>query len=366
MALRILHLTNATEAGGLSRYLLDLCGGLHQRGIDVSVGGAPGAWHHKFTQSPWPWFYLPLAPNKAPGMPPGSAVQLLRQHLEAHPVDVIHTHYRRATWVGRRASRGMNIPILYTLHLSGIPIRGWRRWFSDFGDHAHAPSADARRWLIEDARYPAERITLIPHGIDPLRFPQRDAAAKSAARAALGIGDSATVAAFAARLDVPKNPQWMLDLAEQSQAALPDLVILIAGVGPDYAPLKADIARRNLAERVRMLGERELLPIYQAADALLLPSLREGFGLVCAEAMCVGVPVLRTLTSGTQELIVEGVTGRAVPIDHDAFIKDAIKFLADRPALETMGLAAAEHIRKNFPLERQIDSTIELYKSLKR
>jgi glycosyltransferase involved in cell wall biosynthesis len=366
MPLRILHLTNATEAGGLSQYLLDLCAGLHQRGIDVAVGGSPGAWHRKFTSAPWPWFYLPLSAGQPDGMPLGSAVQDLRRHLEAHPVDVLHTHYRRATWIARRAARKMNIPILYTLHLSGIPIRGWRRWFSDFGDHAHAPSADARRWLIEEARYPADRITLIPHGIDAVKFPHRDAAAKSAARAALGISDSALVAVFAARLDVPKNPEWMVDLADASRSALPDLLILMAGAGPNYTPLKADIEKRNLGSRIRLLGEQEVLPIYQAADALLLPSLREGFGLVCAEAMCTGIPVLRTFTSGTQELIVEGVTGSAVSIDREAFIAGAIKFLSDRPGLERMGDAAAVHIRKNFPLEKQIESTIELYKSLKR
>jgi glycosyltransferase involved in cell wall biosynthesis len=231
---------------------------------------------------------------------------------------------------------------------------------SDFGDHTHAPSQDARRWLMEEARVAAERITLIPHGIDVERFPRRDAQQKSAARAGLGISSHATVAAFVGRLEYPKNAQWMLDVAE----AAAGVIVLFAGDGPDAPALRRAIAERGLSDRVRMLGEREVLPIYQAADALLLPSLREGFGLVCAEAMCVGVPVLRTRTSGTEELIIEGITGRSVAIDRKQFVSAAVEFLSDRAALQKMGGAGAEHIRANFTLERQIDQTIELYRRL--
>jgi glycosyltransferase involved in cell wall biosynthesis len=354
---RILHLTNASEAGGLSRYLLDLCGGLHSRGIEAAVAGQRGAWHDCFAQAPWPWIDLPLTGGP---LALRRAAQTLREHLQRHPVDILHTHYRRATLVARRATRGMGIPILYTVHLSGIPLRGPWRWLSDFGDYVHAPSRDARRWLIEDAKVPAERITVIPHGVDVSRFPLRDAAAKSAARASLGLSPTVTVAAFVARLDYPKNPHWMLDVAR------PDVQIIMAGDGPDMPMLRQAVAKRNLADRVLLLGEREVLPIYQAADALLLPSLREGFGLVCAEAMCVGVPVLRTRTSGTEELIIEGVTGRSCDVDQKAFAAAAMGFLSDRPAMETMGRAAAAHIREHFALPRQIDQTISLYCDIQR
>jgi glycosyltransferase involved in cell wall biosynthesis len=113
-----------------------------------------------------------------------------------------------------------------------------------------------------------------------------------------------------------------------------------------------------------MLGHREALPVLQAADALLLPSAREGFSYSCAEAMCAGVPVLRTRTSGTKELIVEGVTGRSVEIDRAAFVREAMEFLADRPALRSMGTAAAQHIRRSFTFEHQLAQTLTLYQKL--
>ena len=120
----------------------------------------------------------------------------------------------------------------------------------------------------------------------------------------------------------------------------------------------------RLTDRVMIFARMDPLKVYQAADALLLPSAREGFSLVCAEAMSVGVPVLRTRTAGTAQLIQEGVTGRSVAIDRDAFIAGAIEFLGDREPLQRMGSAASQHVLDHFSLDRQVDQTRQLYARL--
>jgi glycosyltransferase involved in cell wall biosynthesis len=162
------------------------------------------------------------------------------------------------------------------------------------------------------------------------------------------------------RFDYPKNEEWILDVA----AAMPELRVLLVGGGPNEPVLRERIERMGLAARVSILGYRNPLAVYQAADALLLPSIREGFGLGCAEAMSVGVPVLRTRTSGASLQINENVTGRSTPIDHDAFVAAAVEFLGDRAALARMGEAAAKHVREVFPYQKQIAGTLDLYRRL--
>ena len=83
-----------------------------------------------------------------------------------------------------------------------------------------------------------------------------------------------------------------------------------------------------------------------------------------AEAMSTGVPVLRTRTSGATETIVEGVTGRTVAIDRDAFNTAAMEFLSAPTRLREMGRAAARHVREHLTFDRQIDSTLQLYHRL--
>jgi glycosyltransferase involved in cell wall biosynthesis len=359
--LSILHLLAGSDAGGLSRYVFDLCSALHAQGHRVAVAGERGAWHWLFENAPFPWIEVPL---KGSPLKLWKSHNVLRRYIMQNPVHVLHTHYRRATIVARALQYHRKLPILYSVHLSHITIAGPRRWLSDFGDHTHCAATEAKFWLMQDARVPAKKITYIPHGIDPAKWPLADDAGRLAARQQLGLKPDDRVAIYVGRLDTPKNERWVIDVAEQARHSIPNLKILMAGDGPHESQVRKRIAADNLGDRVILLGHCNPLLAYQAADALLLPSAREGFSLVCAEAMSVGVPVLRTRTSGTRELIIEDVTGRSVPINRDQFIAEAIDFLSDLPALRRMGAAAAAHVRQNFTFDLQLARTIDLYRNL--
>jgi glycosyltransferase involved in cell wall biosynthesis len=351
--LRILHLTRSADSGGLSRYLLDLCTGLHHLGHEVAVAGDGGPMLADFDAAPFPYIRIPLA---------GGPISFLRslKALQDRVPDLIHSHYRRATLLGRRLQAHRSPPLLYSVHLSHLSLNWWRRPLTDFGDHTHVAAEEAREWVIKEGRVPSERVTFISHGIDSDKFPRRTAQQRAAARAELGLPADAPVAAFVGRFDYPKNEQWLLDVA----AAVPELRVLLVGGGPNEGALRHQVEKMGLASRIFVLGYRDPLPIYQAADALLLPSLREGFGLACGEAMSVGVPVLRTRTSGAHLQIVENVTGRSTPIDHDAFVAAAKDFLRDPQQLARMGEAAARHVREHFPFQMQLNQTLDLYRRL--
>jgi glycosyltransferase involved in cell wall biosynthesis len=360
--LRILHLTAHSEPGGLSRYIYDLSLAMHRMGHEVRVAGNRGSGHRLFESAPFEYIELPL--DGGP-LQMWRAARALRGHLRERPVDVIHSHYRRTTWVGRRLQRDRRPPLLYTVHLSDMPIT-WRSWFSnDYGDHVHVPASEGRRWAIERAGVNPADISLIPHGIDVARYPVADAAARGAARRQLGLAAEDRVAAYVGRLDVPKNEEWLLEVAERSRELIPSLKILVAGGGPHEGEFRAAIAQRRLEGRVVALGEcDDPLSVYQAADAFLLPSQREGFSLATAEAMSVGLPVCRTRTAGAAELVVENVTGRTTAIEREAFVAGAIEFLRDGEGLARMSVAAAAHVRANFTFDRQFGRTIELYRRL--
>jgi glycosyltransferase involved in cell wall biosynthesis len=338
---------------------------MRDRGHEIVVSGDRGEGHAMFESKEIAWIDIPLRKGVL-GL--WKSVAILREWLESHPVDVIHSHYRRATMLGRRVQRRGKpdqIPLLYTLHLSHM-VMGYRRWFTDWGDHTHAASEDGKRWLVDDMNLPSERITVIPHGIDVDRFPVADEPTRRAAKAALGIDPDHLVASHVGRFDYPKNEEWLLDLAGSTRGQMPNLHILLVGGGPHEAALRDRVDAENLHDRVHIFGYRDPLPIYQATDLLLLPSIREGFAMACAEAMSVGVPVLRTRTSGTSETIVENVTGCSVPIDHDTFIDAAIRMLHDPAGLRRMGHAGAQHVREKLTFQRQVDHTIELYQRLSK
>ena len=371
--LSVLHLTSGSDAGGVSRYIHDLGCAMHAQGHRIAVAGQRGAWHDLFARSPLQWYDLPL---KAGPLTLLRTLKPLRKLLRDTQTDLLHVHYRKPALLARQVAPAFNVPILYTLHLTDLCLAGPLRLLTDLGDHTHAPSQTAHDWLIKQARIDPSRITLIPHGIDPHRFPQATEHSRATARAALNLPPHATVAAFVGRFDDPKNVLWMLDLlapdqARQTPGTTPGptsnpspLHLLFMGQGPHEQELRKQIARHNGQHRTRILPYDNPLTLYHAADALLLPSSREGFSLVCAEAMSAGCPVLRTATAGHHEQIIQGVTGSVTPVDRAAFARAAAVFLSDRTALARMGQAAAEHVRTHLTYQKQLDDTLKLYYTL--
>jgi glycosyltransferase involved in cell wall biosynthesis len=359
--LRVLHLTAGSDAGGLSRYIFDLSFAMHAKGHKIAVAGQPGAWHWLFETAPFPWIEAPM---KGGPLALRKSARILTRWIDKNPIDLLHVHYRRSVLVGRQIQKTHPVPMLYTLHLSNIRV-GWPwSYFSDFGDHSHVAAKEAREWLVKEAKVPQPLISVIPHGVDPLRFPIANELTKIAAKEAIGLKATDLVAAYVGRMDSPKNESWMVDLAAASRQKLPNLKIIMVGEGPHEKALQRQIRNGNLEDRVVLLGYRDPMPIYHAADAVMLPSQREGFSLVCAEAMSTGIPVLRTRTAGTDALVVENATGRSVEIDHDTFIAAAIEFMSDPVALKRMGQLAARHVHSHFSFGRQLEDTIDLYRSL--
>jgi len=256
--LRILHLTAGSDAGGLSQYLLQLCRAMHSAGHKIAIAGERGAWHDRFAAEPWPWIDVPL---KGGVFALSNAAKTLQKYLAAHPVDLLHTHYRKATLVARKLQRTNVAPILYTLHLSHISLGGPRRWLSDFGDHTHVAASEAREWLLSERAVPEQKISLIPHGIEIDRFPVPEEKTKLIARAALGLEESYRVALYVGRLDDPKNEGWLLDLADRTRSTLPNLRVLLAGEGPHEAALQRRLQKEKLEDRVKLLGHRDPMPL---------------------------------------------------------------------------------------------------------
>lgn len=360
--LRILHLTLASEHGGVSRYLYDLCSVMAKAGHQPIIAGAKGAWHDLFEDAPWPWLTIPIQGGVIANWQ--CKRQLLRE-LHSQRIDIIHAHYRRSSMLGRKLAGPLNAPLLFTLHMPSIPMGFPWNLLSEFGDHAMTCSQTSSNWLRDVAGVPDQRITTIPLGIDPEQFPMASDQVRAAARKQLGLPVDATIAAFVGRFGEPKNENWIIDLAEASAAALPHVHFLLMGMAKDTdPPMLGRIADAGLAERVTVLPYGSPLPAYQACDLLLVPSSSEGFALVCAEAMSVGRPVLRTRTGGYESQIIENVTGKSVPVDHDQFIAAAIDMLRDPAALSAMGQNAAQHVREHLTLEQQVQQTIELYRKL--
>jgi glycosyltransferase involved in cell wall biosynthesis len=106
----------------------------------------------------------------------------------------------------------------------------------------------------------------------------------------------------------------------------------------------------------------ELGPLYERAAVVAVPSLREGFGVACAEAMAHGRPVVASAVGGLLDLVVDGETGLLVPPGDVPALRAALeRLLADRELRRRFGEAGRERIRRSFSWPAVTDATIAAY-----
>jgi glycosyltransferase involved in cell wall biosynthesis len=106
----------------------------------------------------------------------------------------------------------------------------------------------------------------------------------------------------------------------------------------------------------------ELDRLYGRAAVVVCPSRRDGFNLVCAEAMAHGRPVVASAVGGLLDLVIDGETGIRVPPREPAALRAAIdRLLGDDDLRHRLGAAARDHVARLCDWERIVDATIAVY-----
>jgi glycosyltransferase involved in cell wall biosynthesis len=151
---------------------------------------------------------------------------------------------------------------------------------------------------------------------------------------------------YAGRLSAEKGIAQLADAAR-------DLPLVVAGDGP---------LRDRLPATRGWVAHDELLRLYERAAVVVCPSLREGFGVSCAEAMAHGRPVVASAVGGLRDLVVDGETGLLVPPGDAAALHDAlVRLLGDAELRSRLGAAARARAAEHFSWERAVSLTLTAY-----
>ena len=138
----------------------------------------------------------------------------------------------------------------------------------------------------------------VGHDLHPIfaQAPDADQAELREVRSRLGFGDDEFVVGTLARIEEFKGIDTILAVAHQVKRREPRIKFFIRGIGSKYDKYSSRIASEGLADTVRLTKQyfptEEIPNIFRSFDVFFLPTRREGFGMVFAEAMSVGVPVV--------------------------------------------------------------------------
>jgi glycosyltransferase involved in cell wall biosynthesis len=264
---------------------------------------------------------------------------------------------------GRLAARRVGVPVvLSALHSTGWPdsVGRLNRWLTPITDAFIAVAETHGRFLCQAHGFPADKVVVIPNGVDTDRFaPIGDIAGL---RRELGIGaaepawrplcetppgafeTSGHVVGIVAALRPEKNHELFLAMAGRVARQLPATQFLIIGDGPRREALEQTARDAGLAANVVFLGSRDDVPRWLAAmDAFVLTSQIEANPVSILEAMSAGVPVVATNVGSIHEAVVDEKTGYLVgPGDADQLAEKVLRLLRHAPLRRAMGAAARQ------------------------
>ena len=301
------------------------------------------------------------------------AVGTLVGLLQSERVQIVHTHNGRthlnAALAVRRAGKGHCIATQHFIapdHSTHRRAKAWlygraHGWVNRHTAGFIAVSQAVRQAMLDRLEAPAERITVVPNGID---MPELSGLQQRAdVRSDLGIAFDAPLVACIARLEKEKDIASLIAAFRRIVTELPAAKCIVAGEGSLRAPLKKLIGDLALDESVHLLGFRgDAHALMLAADVVVLPSLAEPFGLVILEAMALGRPVAATRAGGPMEIVVDGMTGLlANPADPISLASVLLRLLGCPEEAARMGAAGLLRYQERYQSGHMAEATLQVY-----
>ena len=345
--MRIMEMLSGAGLNGAAVHCLRLCQHLSGRGHEITLVCRPGAWiAGQLAGGP-----VHIVESDLHRVPTDELRRISRVGRERR-IDVVHTHMSRAHFFGVLLRWFSGLPIVATAHNWHIQPH----WM--FNDRVIAVSQHARRFhqLYNFVR--PSRIDVIHNFIDSARF-QLPAHARAQVRQRLGVADVTPLIGIVGRIVPAKGVADAAAALPLVRDTVPAARLLIAGDGPP--PYLAQL--QSLAQRLGIdtaiiwwTGHDLDIPtILSALDVVVLPSYRETFPLVAAEAMAAGLPVVATAVGGLPECVTHGETGFLVPARAPTALAHAtITLLTDSGLRQRFGNAGRERVREHFSPERQV------------
>lgn len=311
---------------------------IREAGIDVTCLGARSAWSL-------------------------SVIPRLARELRRKQPKLLQCFLFHGNLAGRLAGRMARVPVI----VQGIRVaereKRWHvradRWTRGMVDHTVCVSRAVADFSIREARLRPETVSVIANAVDDARF----ANATPADLAPFGVPPGSRVILSVGRLHRQKGHAMLIEAVEPILKEQDDLHLVIAGEGPLRRELERQIADRNLAPRIHLIGRQgDVAGLMRAATLFVLPSLWEGMPNVVLEAMSAGTPVIATPVEGVEELIANGESGIIVnSVSANDLRTEIARCLSDPDLRARIGESSQQNNKKRLTTNGMVREYTNLY-----
>jgi len=357
--IHVLHVVPTLGGGGMEMAMSRIVNGLHKEGISHSIVVLKGEAIIREQFDPAVKIHCLHAQPRDAGL-----LLQLRRLIRTERPSVIHARNLSA-WPEvalARLSLLPQVPLVFSFHgLAGtapLSLR-WQltcRLLARITNSVFTVSQGAKDFLIDQAALSADKVAVIPNGVDTTRFFPSPIATSHGEFRIGTLGNLTPV----------KNQALLVRachrLAEQGVA----LRLEIAGEGRERAALEALILELGMTDRVSLIGHVADTPAFlRSLDAFVLPSYSEAHPNALSEAMACGLPCIGSRVGGMPEILDQGRAGLLFESDDENALSKSLKSLIDDPALrQKLGRAALERTCEKYSMDVMLDNYRNLYRRL--
>jgi len=364
--IRMLHITTVAES--LGYFFVGQMSYMRAQGFDVHVLSSPSELLDRFAgdeqvQPHAVKMYRDITPLRDLV----ATFQIWRLLRVLKP-QIVHAHTPKGGLLGMIAAFLGQVPVrIY--HIHGLPFvtaTGYRRFLLRWSERiscvlAHqvlCVSHSVREVVIAERICPASKVEVLVNGsingvdavgrFNPIKV---GANTRKAVRMKYGIPDDTLVLGFVGRVVRDKGLVELVEAWNILRGQFADLHMMVVGPFEPQDSVPPDVEEiLQCDSRVHITGQvHNVSPMYASLDILVLPSHREGFGLVAIEASAMKLPVVATSIAGCVDAVQDGVTGVLVPPhDVDALVKAISEYVRDSALRIRHGQAGRARVLRDF------------------
>jgi glycosyltransferase involved in cell wall biosynthesis len=305
----------------------------------------------------------------------------MSERIDNFEADVIHAHHPFLLGdTALRVAAGKNVPVIFTHHTRYEDYSHYVPFDSpalkqaainlstEFANLCHgviAPSESLAKLIKK--RGVKVPIAVVPTGIDVKSFASGQGARF---RKKFKIPAKAFVIGHIGRLAPEKNLAYLAESVALALKEIPNGRFLVVGGGPDEEKLRQTFDKHGVGSQLILAGKHtgpSLHDAYRAMDVFAFSSFSETQGMVIAEAMAAGLPVVALDASGVREVVDHGVNGYLLPKRTPArtFATHLVK-LSTNTALRKKLSKAASKTALNFSREHCAELALEFYEKIRQ
>ncbi|OBI71312.1 glycogen synthase [Mycobacterium sp. E740] len=287
--------------------------------------------------------------------------------------DVVHAHDWLVAHPATALAEFFDVPLVSTIHATEAGRHsGWvsgrisrqvhaiESWLAHESDSLITCSTSMSDEIVELFGPGLAETHVIRNGIDCARWPFAERRPRSGPAQLLYLG----------RLEYEKGIHDAIAALPRIRRTHPGTTLAIAGEGTQLDWLVAQARKHKVLKAtsfVGHLGHDALVDVLHAADAAVLPSLYEPFGIVALEAAATGIPLVVSDVGGLGEAVIDGRTGVTYPPRDVAALAAAVRSVLDDPqAAQQRAVAARERLTSDFEWHTIADETAQVYVAAKR